>query len=149
MSGWAESHKPGAAARTHLVLAALMWTIVGGGLVFFGARWSWHSDASHAPWLMAAALAAGAAKSRLILDRAGRRIVERILARGDGRCLGGFVSPPTWLLIVGMMALGRLLRSRVAPLPVGVLYLAVGSSLLISSRLIWQARRRARPPTSS
>jgi hypothetical protein len=44
-----------------------------------------------------------------------------------------------WAMVVGMMLGGRLLRnSSVPPLAVGVIYLAVGWALLLSSRLLWQ-----------
>lgn len=146
MATWVESHKPGAAARTHLLLAGLMWSAVGTGLLSFGVSWSWHGHTALTPWSLAAAVAIGLLKSRLIMDNAARRIIGRIRARGDGRCLGGFVSLPTWLLIAAMMGLGRLLRTHfVAPHVVGVIYVAVGSALLVSSRLMWRAWRHPHP----
>ena len=36
---WVERYKPAAAVRAHLVLAGLMWTVVGAALVGFGSRW--------------------------------------------------------------------------------------------------------------
>ena len=68
---------------------------VGGGgaaLVGFGARWLWESTPAAAAWLTAGAVAVGALKSRLVLDRVAGSIVTHIRARGDGRCLGGFLS---------------------------------------------------------
>ena len=54
-------------------------------------------------------------------------------------CLGGVYSWGMWAMVVGMMLGGRLLRnSSVPPLVVGVIYLAVGWALLLSSRLLWQ-----------
>ena len=139
MTHWAEDHKPAAAVSTHLMLAWLMWASVGAALVFFGARWSLQVGPVLAPWLMAGAIAVGLAKSRLVLDRAARRIVDRIRARGDGRCLGGFLSLRTWGLVVLMMASGRLLRSSLARGIIGPLYLAIGTALCLSSRLSWHA----------
>jgi hypothetical protein len=40
----------------------------------------------------AVALAVGVVKSRAVLDRAARGVIEQIRARGDGRCVGGFLS---------------------------------------------------------
>lgn len=146
MTRWAEAHKPAAPVHVHLLLAGVMWSTVGCLLMALGVRWSGPFDPALTPWLVLAGLAVGVTKSRLVMDRAGRRIVERIRARGDGRCLGGFVSPLTWVLILSMMVLGRLLRARLLPPAViGVVYVAVGSALLVSSRLMWQAWRRARP----
>jgi hypothetical protein len=66
----------------------------------------------------------------------------RIIARGDSRCLGGFLAPKTWLLIIIMMGSGILLRRSGVPRPIlGVLYTAVGSALLIGGRKLWKARR--------
>jgi hypothetical protein len=136
---WAESHKPAAAAHVHLLLAGLMWTVVGATLAGFGARWLWQLPGRTAPWLVIA-VAIGVIKARFVLDRAARNIVERICRRGDGRCVGGFMSVRSWALVVVMMVAGRLLRgSDVARALLGVLYLAVGTGLLLSSRIAWRA----------
>jgi hypothetical protein len=135
----------------HLLLAGLVWSTVGAWLVILGARWSWRHEPALTPWLLPVAVALGLVKSRLVMDRAGRGIVQRIRERGDGRCLGGFVSPLTWLLIAVMMGMGRLLRSHnLAPQVVSVVYVAVGTALVVSSRLMWGAwrDRRHRPPAS-
>jgi hypothetical protein len=142
MGGWADSHKPAAPSRVHLLAAALMWTVVGASLLSVGALWSWRLDSALTPVLVVAATVVGVVKSRFVLDRAARRIVRRIRSRGDGRCLGGFLSLPTWVLVAAMAAVGRLLRAGiVAPWVVGLLYVAVGTALLLSSRLIWQGWR--------
>ena len=150
--GWVESHKPAAAAHVHLLLAGLMWTVVGTALAGVGARWLWRSPSWTAP-LLVISVVIGAIKARFILDRAARTIVERIRSRGDGRCVGGFMSARSWALVVVMMAAGRLLRgSDVTRALVGVLYLAVGTGLLLSSRIAWLAfgaRLRAGPGRST
>lgn len=147
MTTWVDSHKPAANVSTHLLAAGLMWLVVGGGLMGFGVHWLWAGRPALAPWLAAAAVVAGVVKSHLVLDRAARRVVRRITARGDGRCLGGFLSLRTWALVVLMMVLGRLLRGGLAGWLVGALYIAVGTALLRSSRLslhAWQESRRRR-----
>jgi hypothetical protein len=145
LTHWVESHKPAAALPTHLMLAWLMWVVVGATLVGVGARWLWQAAPIAAPWLAVGAVAIGAIKSRLVLDRAAQRIVARIRARGDGRCIGGFLSLKTWGLVVLMMVAGRLLRGTVAHGIVGPLYLAVGTALCISSRQSWRAWRESIP----
>jgi hypothetical protein len=66
----------------------------------------------------------------------------RIIARGDGHCLGGFLAPKTWLLVAVMMGSGILLRRSGVPRPIlGVLYTAVGTGLLIGGRQLWKAWR--------
>lgn len=145
MTTWIESHKPAAGVRAHLVAAGVMWSVVGATLAGVGVSWTWESTPAAAAWLTAAAVAVGAAKSRLVLDHAARRIVVRISARGDGRCLGGFLSPGTWGLVMVMMIAGRLLRGTFAHPVIGPLYLAIGSALLLSSRVAWRAWREMRP----
>jgi hypothetical protein len=142
---WVERYKPATAVRAHLLLAGLMWTVVGAALVGFGGRWLWQLPTPAAPWLAALALAIGVFKARFVLDRAARTIVDRIRERGDGRCLGGFLSVRSWALVAAMAAGGRFLRgSHVAQGLLGVLYIAVGTALLLSSRVAWRAWRHSR-----
>jgi hypothetical protein len=120
-----------------------MWSIVGAGLFFFGLRWTAAgSPASLFLPLIAGGILAGAAKSRFVLDRAARGIVVRIAERGEGRCIGGFLSLRSWALVVAMVAMGRLLRGGLLPdLVIGTLYMTIGTGLLLSSRHAWQAWR--------
>ena len=142
MFPWMERHKPAAGASTHLMVAGLMWTLVGTGLVVRGATWLFQASSGAAPWLAGVALAVGILKSRLVLDRQARRVTGRIRERGDGRCLGGFMSWGTWALVLVMIAAGRLLRGAgLSGIVIGPVYLAVGVALLISSRLSWQGWR--------
>jgi len=136
---WLELHKPRATSRTQLLLAELMWTGVGTMLLSLGIVWIVHRY--HGPgWAYAAPfLLLGLLKGRFILDRVARRTIVRIRTRGDSHCVGGFFSPTSWALIVGMMVLGQVLRA--SPLPradVGFLYVLVGTGLLFSSRVFWK-----------
>jgi hypothetical protein len=144
LANWAERHKPTAAASTHLMLAWMMWVVVGSAMVGFGSWWLWSAAPGVAPWIAIGAALAGAVKSRLVLDGAARRVVDRIRSRGDGRCLGGFLSLQTWGLVVSMMVVGRVLRGSLAHGIVGPLYIAVGTALCLSSRITWRAWRQSR-----
>ena len=138
--GWVDTHKPAAAAHVHLMLAWLMWAVVGGLLLGFGVLWVWRESSVVTLLMVAGAAAVGILKSRLVLDRAARRITDRIRQRGDGRCLGGFLSLRSWALVAAMAAGGRLLRSGpVAVTIIGLLYIAVGTALLLSARIPWRA----------
>lgn len=144
MRDWVDRHKPEAAVPTQLMLAWLMWATVGLALSLVGALWTWESQPGSAPLIVAIAAAAGAMKSRLVLDRAALKVADRICARGDGRCLGGFLSMRTWGLVILMMVAGRLVRGTFAHGVVGPIYLAVGAALCVSSRLTWRAWRASR-----
>ena len=147
MTNWADRHKPAAAMQTQLLLAWLLWATVGSALIGFGGWWMWSSAPVAAPWIGAAAIAIGAVKSKLVLDQTARSVVDRIIERGDGRCLGGFLSLRTWGLVVVMALAGRLVRGTLAGGIVGPLYVAVGTALCLSSRISWRAWRESHDRT--
>lgn len=130
---------PTAPARVHLVLAALLWTVVGVVLAVVGGRWAVHAAPRGLAWWMAAAVLVGLVKARLVLVRVAARIAARIRARGDGRCVGGFLSARSWALVAVMAGGGRLLRASPVPtVVVGLLYLAVGVALASASLALWR-----------
>jgi hypothetical protein len=135
-----ERWKPRAAGRTQLLLAGALWSVVGTLLLGFGAAWTLEA-LGRLPGLLVLTLgiAAGLFKGRFVLDRAAGRIADRIEARGDGRCAGGFLSWRSWLLVALMSAAGRFLRSGLlSHAVVGPLYAAIGAGLLFSSRVAWR-----------
>jgi hypothetical protein len=135
-----KAYKPAASARLHLLLAAMMWTVVGALLLFFGVCWIWDGGSPYGGLLLAGATVAGLLKARFVLRRAAGRTIERIRARGDGYCLGGFLSWQSWLLVLLMIAAGRLLRGGGLPRAItGFLYAAIGIALLVAAHRIWHA----------
>ena len=122
--------------------AAMMWSLAGAGILAAGCSWIFRSGSAASVPVLVLALGTGAAKARFVLDRTARRILTRIESRGDGRCLGGFLSWKSWLLVAAMVLLGRLLRASPLPLIVrGGVYAAIGAALLIASRLLWMKGR--------
>ncbi len=139
MSSWLEVYKPVASSRFQLWLAGVMWSAVGVGLTSTGGYWLLTSAGNRVLLMMVFATCIGIGKSLLILDRAVQRFANRIQRRGEGKCVGGFLSFKGWALVGGMMLLGRFLRSSGMPLPLlGLLYAGVGIGLLVSSRIFWQ-----------
>ena len=137
-----DSLKPAAPARVHLLLAAALWTVVGSLLAFFGARWVLSWQVPLGLLLLALATVAALLKARFVLHKVAGRMIERIRTRGDGRCIGGFLSVRTWALVVLMATAGRLLRGSHLPrIAIGFAYAAVGLALLLASRQLWQAWR--------
>lgn len=135
--------KPGVHQRTHLLLAASLWSLIGAMLLVRGISWL---IASAALWIVIPALLAGTMKSLLILDKTARNGIRRILNFADGTCVGAVYSLKTWLLIMLMMGSGIVLRHSRIPLEVlGGLYTAIGWALCCSSRHAWKAWRHFSP----
>jgi len=123
-----------------------MWTVVGGVLALVGAWWVLRDGQLWKLIPLLTALVLGLLKSKFVLDRAAERISTRIIDRGNGKCIGGFLSPSSWLLVVLMAGGGRLLRS--SPVPrfwIGLLYSGIGVGLFHSSRIFWRQYRRRKP----
>lgn len=140
MRDWLNAHKPAASARWHLFPAAVMWTTVGGLLLYFGARWLWHNSGLVVWVLFGTAIAAGILKSKFVLEPTANRTIERIRTRGDGRCIGGFLSVRSWGFVALMLGVGRALRASPTPRTIlGFVYVAVGLALLLASRRLWLA----------
>jgi hypothetical protein len=133
-----------------MLLAAATWTVVGLVLIIVGTRWALRSETGLHPILFAAAIGVGLAKGAVILRPAANRVIMRIRALGDDRCIGGFYSWRTWVLVAFMIIVGALLRGSGIPMPlVGLLYLAIGVALLTASWLPWRAWYRHAAPEAA
>ena len=133
-------YKPGVSVRTHLFLAALIWSVVGfflltNGIVLISLKGHF--------WYAVVGLILGTVKTFFILDRVARKNVKRIEEFEDKVCIGSVYSWKTWLLVAAMIVLGRFLRTTVLPGEVvGLIYTAVGWALMLASRLMWQKWKR-------
>jgi len=133
-------YKPGVSIRTHLFLAALIWSVVGFFLLANG--FVLVSLQNHL-WYAVAGLTLGTAKTFFVLDRVARKNIKRIKEFEDKVCIGSVYSWKTWVLVAGMIVLGRFLRTTVLPGEVvGLIYTAVGWALMLASRLMWQTWRK-------
>jgi hypothetical protein len=118
---------------------------VGCCLAGFGSKWLSEADLL---WLVPIAIVPGLLKAIFVLEKTAMKGVARIKERGDGRCIGGFLSIKSWLLVLLMMAGGRLLRAGFLPKPwIGFLYVAVGVALVVGSRKPWMSWYRFEPHT--
>jgi hypothetical protein len=135
LKNYLQRYKPGVSVRTHLFLGALIWSVVGFFLLMNG--FVLVSIKSNV-WYGVAGLILGTAKTFIILDRVARKNIKRIKEFEDRVCVGSVYSWKTWLLVLGMILLGRFLRTTVLPGEVvGLIYTAVGWALLLASRIIW------------
>jgi len=128
-----------------LFAAAVVWLVGASillirGIAFLHDRWI--------PLIIVAALLIGLAKERYILNNYARKAVIRIHGRGRAFLFGMF-SLKSWLFILVMMGGGIALRHSVLADPsdtirwgrdaLAVLYVAVGTALLMADRIYWQA----------
>lgn len=136
--------KPGIKRRTHLLLSASLWSVIGVVLVTKG----WFASGECAQYqsiIIGVSVTVGFAKSLLVLDKAASRGIERILKFEDGTCLGAVYSVKTWVLVLFMIGMGVILRNSTLPgMLLCFVYTGVGWSLLFSSRLAWIAWIRTR-----
>ncbi len=138
--------KPASSARLQILLAASLWTVVGGCLAGFGSKWL---IGARLPWLIPVAIVPGIAKAIFVLEKTAMKGVARIRERGDGRCIGGFLSVRSWLLVLLMIGGGRLLRAGWVPMSLlGFIYVAVGVALVVGSRKPWLSWYRYEPFSS-
>jgi len=137
---------PRAGVRVQLFSAAAMWAIGASILLVRGIGFL------HDSWflaLLAFAVVLGTVKSHLMLDRVARKAVLRIHERGRA-CYFGFFSWKSWLFVIVMMGGGILLRrSGLPPDLLAVVYVGVGTGLVIADRIFWQAFFAAAPAVRS
>ncbi|MHB1341802.1 MAG: hypothetical protein ACYC77_11770 [Coriobacteriia bacterium] len=133
---------PQTGMRTQLISAAAIWLVGSSILLVRGIGYVsmsyWHA------WVVAAGLALGVLKSRLLLERVATKAVMRIRLRGRASFLG-FYSLRSWALIALMMGGGITLRQLVVyPSPVGAgimgaVYVGIGTALFLADRVFWHA----------
>jgi hypothetical protein len=152
---WWDRLTPRTGVRLQLFAAAILWLVAVSFLLIRGVLFIeappgvQHSHFSY--WIVPIALVAvviGLIKARFILIKYANKAVARIQLRGHA-CFFGFFAPTSWLFVLVMMGGGMLLRhsalvdytwGRVA---LSVLYIAVGTALLIADRIFWIAALRS------
>ena len=147
-AGWRRL-TPRAGIRTQLIAAAVLWGVGTSILLVRGVFYIIAPEEfDRFGWGIAliglVAIAIGLVKARLILIRYAQKAVRRIRTRGHA-CFFGFFAPSSWLFILVMMGGGMMLRRT--PLVdfwwgrtfLGVLYVAVGTALLIADIVFWRA----------
>ena len=140
--------KSGLTPRQHLWIAAVLWMLVGTGLLSMGLVFWFHFpylgfvDGRHLGW-GAIALSVGLIKGKLILDRTANRVIERVETLTEPNPLKSvfqMFGAKTIALILAMMGIGIVLRVAGVSFEVrGLIYIAVGTALLWSCRRYWIA----------
>lgn len=131
--------------RQHIRHAAVIWLLVGTLLGVQGMVWVLGDQ--HTSRLLAVilpcALLVGLLKGVAVLSRSAARTVTRIRALADLTPVWQLYSPSTYLLVGGMMVMGRAFRWAGPHWhivgDIGALYLVVGIALISGSWAYWQA----------
>jgi hypothetical protein len=132
-----------ASRRTRLMLAASVWSGVGLVLFVVGVHWVLLAPVWWDLPTGLAALGVGWAKGTYVLARSAEANALRIENGEHRRFIGAAFPVGMWAMAVGMMALGAYLRrSHMPRFWLGLIYVAVGTALLIGSRVSWAHWRR-------
>lgn len=132
---------PKAKRSTLIILAGVVWSIVGLALIAVALNWMIASPAASAIPL-AIGIMAGAVIYHFGFSKLVRINLERINALGPGKervCIFAFQAWRSYLIIPIMMALGYTLRHL--PLPrtqIAPIYLAIGLGLFLSSLIYYR-----------
>jgi hypothetical protein len=126
--------KPGVPKSTLLLIAGIMW--IGIGLMLDSLSYSWLRLETQAHVLIAVAI--GLVCALFIHHFGFLRIVDRNLARilpmKGKRCVFSFMPWKSYILIAVMIATGLVLRhSSIPKLYLAVLYIGIGTALILSS----------------
>ncbi|MEB3293167.1 MAG: hypothetical protein VKJ24_08395 [Synechococcales bacterium] len=132
--------------QQHLWIAALIWTLVGAGLLTMGSMFWFHLpylgdlDSRHLGF-GAIALTVGLLKGKFVLDKTAGRVIDRTATLQEANPLKSvfqMFGAKTIGLILSMIGLGVLLRLAGVSYELrGLVYLAVGTGLLWSCRRYW------------
>ena len=147
-AGW-RRFTPRAGIRAQLIAAAVLWGVgtsilLVRGVLYMFAQEELDRFGYGVALIGLVAVAIGLVKARLILIRYAKKAARRIRTRGHA-CFFGFFAPSSWLFIIVMMGGGMMLRRT--PLVdfwwgrtfLGILYVAVGTALLIADVVFWRA----------
>jgi len=134
--------EPAVKRRTLILSAAAVWGLVGALLSFRAFLW-FRTSERPVSWMVALALAVGFLKGHFLLTRMARRNIRRIRELSPHKakiCLFAFQAIQAYLVILGMMFLGILLRRSSIPREIlAVVYLAIGVALFYASLAYWRA----------
>jgi hypothetical protein len=129
-----ERYKPGVSKNTLLFVAGILWVMV--GIMLNSMAWSWLRTERLGHALSAAAI--GFVGSLFIHHFGFLRIVnrnlDRILPMEGKRCVFSFMPWKSYVMVAVMITLGVLLRhSPIPKLYLAVLYIGIGTALILSS----------------
>jgi len=129
---------PATRRRLLYILAALLWAAAGGVLITKAGHWLLPLSGAVKYPLALCGLILGLAGYLGPFSSLAKKNMRRIRQKPQRSCLFGFQAAKSYLLIGFMIVLGLLLKSSALPLKyLAVLYLAVGTALVLSSLLYY------------
>ena len=139
--------------RMHLKMAAGLWAMVGfgllmAGLIFLFGQRTMSSLPGEGSAIgvtegisFIAALVIGFVKGRMVLPKVARKNIARIQTLPEQSPIYSTFSIKSWMLVLGMIIIGKTIRFLGAPhFVVGAIYAAVGIALLLGSRVYIEER---------
>ncbi|MBD3867324.1 MAG: hypothetical protein IFK94_04280 [Acidobacteria bacterium] len=133
----------GASRSSRLLVAALVWTLVGLGLLIAGGRFAVASGWKPGVAAVLAGLILGALKGRFLLAKIARENASRIESGPATSWIGASFSLSSWGIAGFFMILGMVVRRSGLPVSlIGFVYIAAGFGLFIASCSGWRAWRR-------
>jgi len=149
-----EKFKPAVSKYWLMVLAGLMWTVVGIVLCRLACTWLKAVPWSRALPLGSLGLVFALAAHRYPFSKIALKNIDRLCLLTDTSCIFAFQAWRSYLVVIFMIVLGITLRY--SPFPrhfLAVIYAAVGGALFLSSfhfyRRIWRVKIRKQPCISS
>jgi len=121
----------------HLIIATALWAMVGLGLLMAGLFFLFGDSfiGTASLIILVPAFALGVFKGIIVLPKVAKKNRDRILALPEQSPFYKTFSAKSWLLILSMILLGRIIRfAGTPPVVIGGIYVAVGVALLLGSR---------------
>jgi hypothetical protein len=129
-----ERWKPGVSKSILLFIAGILWVMVGIMLNSMAYSWLRTERLSHALSAAAIGFVGSLFIHRFGFLRIVNRNLDRILPMEGKRCVFSFMPWKSYILVTVMIALGFLLRhSPIPKLYLAVLYIGIGTALILSS----------------
>jgi hypothetical protein len=129
-----EKWKPGVSKNILLLLAGMLWTGTGILLDFISYAWLRAEDAYAALTVSIVGFVGALTIHHFGFLRIVDRNLDRILPMEGKRCVFSFMPWKSYVLIFIMIAMGMLLRhSPIPKLYLSVLYIGIGTALILSS----------------
>lgn len=132
--------RPAVARYWLMLLAGLLWTGIGFGLCVTACVWLSEMDWPRNGLGSLLGFGFGGVMYRYAFSPLARRNLERIASQPTEVCLFAFQAWKSYGLILGMTAVGMVLRHlAVQRLMLGVIYAAIGTGLLLGSAIYYEA----------